>query len=117
MQSGHVLNETFRKTLMPVTVKVCVQQDYDRMKDLTNPAWIKAKGLLFLLLGLLAATLLLLERPTLRVAVLLLIATWSFCRFYYFAFYVLERYVDPSYRFSGILSLAGYLLRNSRRKS
>jgi hypothetical protein len=46
---------------MPVTVKICVQQDYDRMKDLTNPAWIKAKGLLFLLLGLLSATL-----PSLR---------------------------------------------------
>jgi hypothetical protein len=88
-----------------------------RVKDLTNPSWIKAKGLLFLFLGLLSATLLLVERPTVRVAALLLIATWSFCRFYYFVFYVLERYVDPSYRFSGLLSLASYLLRNSRRKS
>jgi hypothetical protein len=87
------------------------------MKDLTNPAWIKAKGLLFLFLGLLCATLLFFERPTPRVALLLTLMVWSFCRFYYFAFYVLERYVDPTYRFSGFLSLARYLLRNPHRKS
>lgn len=86
------------------------------MKDLTSPAWIKAKGLLFLFLGLLCATLLFLERPTLRVAVLLIVGVWSFCRFYYFAFYVLERYVDPAYRFSGIFSLARHLLHSPRRK-
>jgi hypothetical protein len=86
------------------------------MKDLTNPAWIKAKGLLFLLLGLLSAVLLFFERPTLRVAALLAIVVWSFCRFYYFAFYVLQRYVDPTYRFSGLLSLVRYLFRNSRRE-
>ena len=87
------------------------------MKDLTNPAWIKAKGILFLFLGLFSASLLFLERPTLRVAALLLLAVWAFCRFYYFAFYVLERYVDPTYRFSGLLSLFRYLLGNSGRKS
>lgn len=86
------------------------------MRDITDPSWIKAKGLLFLCLGLLSATLLILERPTFLVAALLLIAVWSFCRFYYFAFYVLERYVDPAYRFSGLFSLAAYLLRSSRRK-
>jgi hypothetical protein len=36
---------------------------------------------------------------------------WSFCRFYYFAFYVIEHYVDPSYRFSGLLSFALYLIQ------
>lgn len=87
------------------------------MRDLTSPAWIKAKGLLFLLLGLLSATLLFLEQPALKIAVLLILAVWSFCRFYYFAFYVLERYVDPAYRFSGLFSLARYILRNPRRKA
>ncbi len=81
------------------------------MKDLTNPAWIKAKGILFLFLRVVSAVLLFFERPTLRVAALLLIAVWSFCRFYYFAFYVLEHYVDPTYEFSGLFSLARYLLR------
>ncbi|OLC94373.1 MAG: hypothetical protein DMG35_16020 [Acidobacteria bacterium] len=86
------------------------------MQNLTNPAWIKGKGILFLLLGLLSAALLFFERPTLRVAVLLLVVVWSFCRFYYFAFYVLERYVDPTYKFSGLFSLARYLLRKPRQK-
>jgi hypothetical protein len=87
------------------------------MKDLTNLAWIKTKGLLFLFLGLFSASLLFFERPSLRVAALLVLVVWSFCRFYYFAFYVLERYVDPSYRFSGLLSLARYLLGKQSSKS
>ena len=87
------------------------------MRDLTNPAWIKAKGFLFLVLGLFSATLLFFERPSLRVAALLLLVVWSFCRFYYFAFYVLERYVDPSFRFSGLISMTRYLLDKQRRKS
>ena len=51
---------------------------------LTNPAWIKAKAILLLLLGLLSVTLLCLERPTVRVAALLLLAVWSFCLFLLF---------------------------------
>jgi hypothetical protein len=84
------------------------------VKDLTNPTWIKAKGFLFLVLGLLSATLLFFEHPTTRVALLLILAVWCFCRFYYFAFYVIERYVDPNYRFSGFLSFIRYLARKHR---
>ena len=80
------------------------------MKDLTNPNWIKLKGILFLLIGVLASVLLLLEHPGLKIAVLLAIAIWCFCRFYYFAFYVIEHYVDPGYRFSGLWSFARYLI-------
>ena len=83
------------------------------MKELTSPGWIKLKGLLFLLIGLLASVLLVLEHPQLKVFLLLSIAVWCFCRFYYFAFYVIEHYVDPSYRFSGLWSFAMYWL--SRR--
>jgi len=81
------------------------------VKNLTSAGWIKAKGFLFLVLGLLSATLLVSQHPTLKTAALVVIAVWSFCRFYYFAFYVIEHYVDPSYRFSGLLSLALYLVR------
>lgn len=84
------------------------------MKDLTNPTWIKIKGALFLLLGLLAAALLFADLPALRTGLLLVIMVWSFCRFYYFAFYVIEKYVDSSYRFSGLVSVARYLLRKQR---
>ena len=81
------------------------------MGNLTSPAVIKLKGGLFLLLGLLASALILLQHPTLQIGVLLLIAVWAFCRSYYFAFYVIERYVDPAFRFTGLLSFARYLLR------
>ena len=84
------------------------------MKDL-SPTWIKVKGVLFLLLGIAAAALLILESPSWKVVGLLALAIWCFCRFYYFAFYVIEKYVDPSYKFSGLWSFACYLLR-SRRK-
>src|SRR5215470_6686336 len=80
------------------------------MRDLTHPGWIKAKGLLFLFLGLLSSAFLLFDRPTLKFAFLLVVAIWSFCRFYYFAFYVLERYIAPRYRFSGLVSFAAYLI-------
>src|SRR3981189_360406 len=84
------------------------------MKDLTNPNWIKLKGLLFLVIGLLASVLLVLEHPSWKVGVLLAIVVWCFCRFYYFAFYVIEHYVDPGYRFSGLWSFARYLVARRR---
>ncbi len=85
------------------------------MKDLTDPRWIKLKGVFFFIVGVLAAALLVLEMPTLRVGVLLAIVIWCFCRAYYFAFYVLEKYVDPSFRFSGLGSAVKYLC--ARRKT
>ncbi|MGN6553842.1 MAG: hypothetical protein ACTHLW_08985 [Verrucomicrobiota bacterium] len=80
------------------------------MRDLTNARWIKLKGILFLLMGFLASGLLILEMPTLKVAALLVVSIWCFCRFYYFAFYVIEHYVDGKYKFSGLGSFARYLL-------
>ncbi|HEX4265531.1 MAG TPA: hypothetical protein VH597_14440 [Verrucomicrobiae bacterium] len=85
------------------------------MKDLTDPRWIKLKGILFLVVGILAATLLILEQPTLKTGVLLVISIWCFCRFYYFAFYVIEKYVDPGYRFSGLWSFVCYLLKRGNK--
>ena len=84
------------------------------MKNLTSPALIKLKGILFLIVGLLAATLLILEAPTLKIALLLAISVWCFCRFYYCAFYVIEHYVDPAYRFSGLGSFVHYLAQKRR---
>ena len=86
------------------------------MKDLTNPGWIKVKGILFLLLGLAAATLLVLEHPGWKVALLLALAVWCFCRFYYCAFYVIEHYVDSSFKFSGLWSFLRYLMQSRRKK-
>ena len=38
------------------------------MKDLSHPAWIKTKGILFLLVGFLATALVMLENPTWKTA-------------------------------------------------
>ena len=84
------------------------------MGDLTNPKVIKWKGVLFLVAGILASTLLLYDNPSLRDAALLIIAIWSFCRFYYFAFYVIEHYVDPGYRFAGLGDFLRYCWRQRR---
>lgn len=82
--------------------------------DIRNPKLLYLKAALFLLAGLLAAFLLLLESPTLRTAALLLLTVWCFCRFYYFAFYVITNYADPGFRFAGLGSFVAYLFRGKR---
>jgi hypothetical protein len=83
------------------------------MKDL-NARWIKIKGFLFLVIGITAAILIFLGEPDWKTAALLALVIWSFCRFYYFAFYVIEKYVDPQYKFSGLMSFVKYLLERRR---
>jgi hypothetical protein len=83
--------------------------------DIKNPKLLWAKGVLFLMIGLVSSTLLLLEEPSLRVAFLLALAIWGFCRAYYFAFYVIEHYADPDYRFSGLASFIHYACRRRPR--
>jgi len=85
------------------------------MKDLRNPTWIKLKGLLFLSLGIAASMLVWLENPSWKMALLLALVVWCFCRAYYFAFYVIEHYVDPSFRFSGLGAFLVYLFRRKNR--
>lgn len=62
--------------------------------------WLK--GWLFLFIGVASSTLLILENATLRTALLLALAIWAFCRAYYFAFYVIEHYIDPSFKYAGL---------------
>ncbi len=83
------------------------------MKDLASPKLMWLKAILFVLIGATSAGLLLIETFTFKNALLLLLAIWSFCRAYYFAFYVLEKYVDPQFRFAGLWSLVRHL--KSRR--
>ncbi len=85
------------------------------MKDITNARLITLKGVLFLLIGLLALVLILLEHFSWKTLVLLILAIWSFCRLYYFMFYVIEHYVDPGFKFSGVLSFIAYLLKQKSK--
>jgi hypothetical protein len=80
-------------------------------EDIKDPRLIYLKGFLFLFAGFLASAALLLEHPDLKVAFLLAMAVCCFARFYYFAFYVIQHYVDPGYRFAGLGSFVLYLIR------
>lgn len=81
------------------------------MRDLSSRGLIVAKGLMFLVLAGVTATLLLLEAPSLRVAALMALLVWASCRFYYFLFYVLHHYVDPRLRYAGLLALVREIRR------
>ena len=84
------------------------------MADIKSPRVIWMKGLLFLALGVLSSVLLILESPSIKVALLLFLSVWAFCRSYYFAFYVIQHYVDSTYRFAGLMSFLQYAIRTRR---
>ena len=66
--------------------------------------------------GLLATTLLLFESPSLKTAILLGVAIWGFARAYYFAFYVIEHYIDPTFRFASLTAFARYAWKQRETK-
>ena len=72
------------------------------------------KAALFLVIGTVSAALLLAESFSWKTALLVVLLVWSYCRAYYFAFYVLERYVDPGFKFSGLGSLLAYIWRRKK---
>lgn len=81
------------------------------MRDLTSAASMKLKAALFLVIGVLSGGLIVMDRPEWRTVGLLVLCVWAFCRAYYFAFYVIEKYVDPGFKFSGLGSAVRYLLK------
>jgi len=86
------------------------------MRDLQSHRWMWVKAALFLVIGLTSSALILWELPELRILALLVLAIWAFCRAYYFAFYVIEHYIDPSFRFSGLWSALRHLLKKKSAK-
>ena len=84
------------------------------MTDLSSRRWIVAKGSMLAAIALVTAALILLEKPSVTRALLLGLLVWASCRFYYFLFYVLERYVDPTLRYAGVLALLASLRRRRR---
>ena len=83
--------------------------------DITSPRLLYFKGFLFVLCGAMAAGTILLEHPSAKIAALLALTVWCFARAYYFAFYVIEHYVDPKFRFAGLFAFARYAL--TKRKN
>lgn len=80
------------------------------MSDLRDPRLLYLKGALMLVVGLLAGGLVVAQLPSWPAVCLLAVAIWGFCRAYYFAFYVIQHYIDPGFRFAGLWDFVGYLL-------
>ncbi len=85
------------------------------MRDLRSHRWMWIKAGLFLVIGIVASALILVEIPEWRVALLLALAIWAFCRAYYFAFYVIEKYIDPSFRYAGLIAMVKALAQKRRK--
>jgi len=87
------------------------------MADIRDVRLLYFKGSLFVLGGMIACALILLEHPSLKLALLLTLAIWCFARAYYFAFYVVEHYADPGFKFAGLGAFLRYLIRKRNRPS
>jgi len=86
------------------------------MNDLKTPKLIYLKGFLFLLILAICGSLIIAECPTWKVGFLLILVIWSSARLYYFMFYVIEKYVDDDFKFSGIGSFLRYLIAKLLKK-
>ena len=83
--------------------------------DIKNPRLLYLKGGLMLLVGLMASAILLTLHADWMTAVLLATAVWGFCRAYYFAFYVIEHYIDPAHKYAGLIDFVKYTWAKSAR--
>ena len=86
------------------------------MSDIQSPRLLYFKGALLFCVGLTAAFILLIEHPSLKFAAILAIAIWAFGRSYYFAFYVIEHYIDGDYKYAGLLSFLRHSFQRRRLK-
>lgn len=82
--------------------------------DLTSRKLIVVKGLLFAVCLAMSAGLILVESYSARTAILLMLLIWASARFYYFLFYVLHAYVDPSLKYAGLWNLIRAILTRRR---
>ena len=71
---------------------------------------VRRSMVLFVVLGALSVALLFAQVPTFKTAALLSLTVWAFCRFYYYLFYVLERYLGREERFAGVVDALRFLL-------
>lgn len=78
--------------------------------DIKSARLLHLKGWLFLAIALLSAALLILENPGLRTVLLCLALGWGAARFYYYLFYVLEKYTGRDRPYAGILDEIRHLL-------
>jgi hypothetical protein len=90
--------------------------DVPNMTDIKSPGLLYLKGALMLVVGVLASLLLIVHHPDIKSGILLAVAVWGFCRAYYFAFYVVQHYIDPGYCYAGLLSFVRHSLNRWRER-
>lgn len=86
------------------------------MKDLSSAKLMYFKAGLFLVGGIIASLIILIEHFSFKVAVLLGVCVWCFARAYYFVFYVIEHYIDSEYKFAGLWSFLVYVWQKRKRR-
>jgi hypothetical protein len=84
---------------------------------ITNARLLLLKFVLFLVMGAIAGALILVRTPERSSALLLAVCVWAFARAYYFCFYVIERYLDPRFRFSGVWAALHFAWSSARARS
>lgn len=77
--------------------------------------WIFVKAALFAGILAMSVMLVILEDRRMLRALFVLPIIWSSARLYYFMFYVIERYIDPGYKFAGVWDCLQYLLKRRKR--
>ena len=85
------------------------------IKDLKSKRLIYLKAILFIVILFFSVVLNIIEDRAIFRVFFLVLAIWSSARLYYFAFYVIENYVDADFKFSGIFDFLVYLFK--RKKS
>jgi hypothetical protein len=83
-------------------------------RDLTSRRAIVAKGIAFAAIVALAAGMLIAESPSLRTATMVAVLIRAAARFYYFLFYVLETFVDPTQKYAGLGAMVAAWWRRRR---
>ena len=84
-------------------------------RDLPVP-WMFVKAGLFVLLGGLAATCLLLQHPAWTTATCIAALTWAAARAYFFAFHVVQHWIDPEFRCRGLVHFFSWCWRRLRER-
>lgn len=84
--------------------------------DIQSTRLLHLKGWLFLLIALLSAALIFAESPHLKTLLLAGLLAWSASRFYYYLFYVLEKYAGSGRPYAGILDLIQSLGQRRNQK-
>ena len=79
--------------------------------------FILLKFILFLLISTFGiSSMLILNKFNIFFVFLLITTIWSCSRIYYFLFYVIHKFFDPQYKFSGLFHFISYIINRNRKK-